>query len=145
MADILLLNGPNLNLLGQREPEVYGTATLDDHVATFVEVAKDAGLTVEHMQSNHEGDFVDAIQAARPNIAPIVINPGAFGHYAWAIHDALASFDGPIVELHISNPEAREQWRRTSVIAPVATGIIQGFGGYGYRLAAQAIAELLGR
>jgi 3-dehydroquinate dehydratase-2 len=145
MADILLLNGPNLNMLGQREPEVYGTATLDDHVATFVEVAKDAGLTVEHMQSNHEGDFVDAIQAARLEHRAIVINPGAFGHYAWAIHDALASFDGPIVELHISNPEAREQWRRTSVIAPVATGIIQGFGGYGYRLAAQAIAELLGR
>jgi len=145
MADVLLLNGPNLNLLGQREPEVYGTDTLDDHVGSFIEVAKDAGLTVDQMQSNHEGDFVDAIQAARTDHRAIVINPGAFGHYAWAIHDALASFDGPIIELHISNPESREPWRRTSVIAPVATGIIQGFGGYGYRLAAQAIAELLNR
>ena len=95
------------------------------------------------MQSNHEGDFVDAIQAARGVHRSIVINPGAFGHYAWAIHDALAAFDGPIIELHISNPESREPWRRTSVIAPVATGIIQGFGGLGYRLAAEAIAELL--
>jgi len=145
MADVLLLNGPNLNLLGQREPEVYGTDTLDDHVGAFIEVAKDAGLTVDQMQSNHEGDFVDAIQAARSEHRAIVINPGAFGHYAWAIHDALASFDGPIIELHISNPESREPWRRTSVIAPVATGIIQGFGGYGYRLAAQAITELLNR
>ena len=145
MSDVLLLSGPNLNMLGLREPEIYGNATLDDHVAAFTEVAKDAGLTVEHMQSNHEGDFVDAIQAARGVHRGIVINSGAFSHYAWAIHDALAAFDGPIIELHISNPEAREAWRRTSVIAPVATGIIQGFGGYGYRLAAQAIAELLGR
>lgn len=145
MSDVLLLSGPNLNLLGLREPEVYGTATLDDHVSTFVEVAKDAGLTVEHMQSNHEGDFVDAIQSARGEHRSIVINPGAFGHYAWAIHDALAAFDGPIIELHISNPESREPWRRTSVVAPVANGVIQGFGGYGYRLAAEAIAELLTR
>jgi 3-dehydroquinate dehydratase-2 len=145
VSDVLLLSGPNLNLLGQREPDVYGTATLDDHVATFIETAKDAGLTVEHLQSNHEGDIVDAIHAARDSHRSIVINPGAFGHYAWSIHDALASFDGPVIELHISNPNAREEWRRTSVIGPVATGVIQGFGGFGYRLAAEAIAELLSR
>ncbi len=145
MSDVLLLSGPNLNMLGLREPEIYGTATLDDHVNAFTAVAKDAGLTVEHMQSNHEGDFVDAIQAARSVHRGIVINSGAFSHYAWAIHDALAAFDGPIIELHISNPEGREPWRRTSVISPVATGVIQGFGGFGYRLAAEAIAELLSR
>jgi 3-dehydroquinate dehydratase-2 len=145
VSDVLLLSGPNLNMLGLREPEIYGTATLDDHVASFTEVAKEAGLTVDHMQSNHEGDFVDAIQAARGVHRGIVINSGAFSHYAWAIHDALAAFDGPIIELHISNPEGREPWRRTSVISPVATGVIQGFGGFGYRLAAEAIAELLGR
>jgi 3-dehydroquinate dehydratase-2 len=145
VSDVLLLSGPNLNMLGLREPEIYGTATLDDHVASFTEVAKGAGLTVEHMQSNHEGDFVDAIQGARGVHRGIVINSGAFSHYAWAIHDALAAFDGPIIELHISNPEGREPWRRTSVISPVATGVIQGFGGFGYRLAAEAIAELLSR
>src|SRR4051794_30350909 len=132
-------------MLGVREPEVYGTATPDDHIATFTETAKEEGLTVDHMQSNHEGDFVDAIQAARGTHRAIVINAGAFSHYAWAIHDALAAFDGPIIELHISNPEARERWRRTSVVSPVATGVIQGFGGYGYRLSAQAVAELLRR
>lgn len=145
MSDVLLLSGPNLNLLGQREPEVYGTATLDDHVATFVAVAGESGLSVEHLQSNHEGDLVDAIQAARGVHRAIVINPGAFGHYAWAIHDALAAFDGPVIELHISNPESREAWRRTSVIAPVASGVIQGFGGFGYRLAAEAVTHLLHR
>ncbi len=145
MADVLLLSGPNLNLLGIREPEVYGTATLDDHVATFTKVAGEQGLSVEHVQSNHEGDLVDAIQAARGTHRAIVVNPGAFGHYAWAIHDALAAFDGPVVELHLSNPESREAWRRTSVVAPVATGVVQGFGGFGYHLAALAVVDLLAR
>jgi len=144
-ADVLLLSGPNLNLLGQREPEIYGDATLEDHVAAFVAAAGEAGLTVEHLQSNHEGELVVAIQRARGVHRAIVVNPGAFGHYAWAVHDALAAFDGPVVELHLSNPEAREPWRRTSVIAPVADGVIEGFGGFGYRLAAEAIAHLLAR
>lgn len=140
---VLLLSGPNLNLLGSREPEVYGTATVDDHVATATATAEAHGLTVEHLQSNHEGELIDAIHGARDRAAAIVINPGAFTHSSWAIHDALAAFAGPVVELHLSNPDAREPWRRTSVVAPVATGSITGFGGDGYRLALEAVAALL--
>ena len=142
MTTVLLLSGPNLNLLGQREPEVYGTATLDDHVAAFTK-ALDGIADVEHVQSNHEGVLVDAIHGARGRCVAIVINPGAFTHYAWAIHDALATFDGPIVEVHLSNPNAREPWRHTSVVAPVATGSIVGFGQQGYVLAAEALRQLL--
>lgn len=140
---VLLLSGPNLNLLGQREPEVYGDATLDDHVARASATAERLGLLIEHRQSNHEGDLVDAIHAARGRAAAIIVNPGAFTHYAWSLHDALATFDGPIVELHISNPHAREEWRRRSVVSPVATGIISGLGGLGYELAVEAVAHLL--
>lgn len=140
---VLLLSGPNLNLLGQREPEVYGTATLDDHVAAARSVAEAHDLTLEHVQSNHEGDLIDAIHAARQRCAAIIINAGALTHYAWGIHDALASFDGPIIELHISNPYRREPWRSTSVVAPVATGAICGLGGHGYQLAVAAVARLL--
>lgn len=140
---VLLLSGPNLNLLGQREPDVYGTATLDDHVASARSVAEAHDLTLEHVQSNHEGDLIDAIHGARDRCAAIIINAGAFTHYAWGIHDALASFDGPIIELHISNPYRREPWRSTSVVAPVATGAICGLGGHGYQLAVAAVARLL--
>lgn len=139
---VLLLSGPNLDLLGDREPEVYGSATLEDHVATFTKALGD-DVDVEHRQSNHEGVLVEAIHAARGRAAAIVINPGAFTHYAWAIHDALAAFDGPVVELHLSNPQTREAWRHTSVVSPVATGVVSGFGGDGYRLAALAVRELL--
>lgn len=145
MTRVLLLSGPNLNLLGSREPEVYGTATLDDHVALATRTAATHDLEVEHVQSNHEGELVDAIHRARGNAAAIVVNPGAFTHSSWAIHDALAAFDGVIIELHLSNPDAREPWRRTSVIAPVATGSICGFGGDGYRLAIEAVAARLAR
>lgn len=140
---VLLLSGPNLQMLGTREPEVYGMATLDDHVATARAVADTHGLELEHLQSNHEGVLVDAVAAARGRCVAIVINPGAFTHYSWAIHDALAAFEGPVIELHLSNPNAREPWRHTSVIAPVATGTIVGFGGHGYRLAIGAVAEIL--
>lgn len=140
---VLLLSGPNLNLLGQREPEIYGTATLDDHVAVATSTAEALGLAIVHRQSNHEGDLVDAIHAARGRAAAIIINAGAFTHYAWSIHDALAAFDGPVVELHLSNPAAREGWRHLSVVSPVATGVITGFGGLGYRLAVEAVAQLL--
>ena len=140
---VLLLHGPNLNLLGSREPEVYGTATLADHVASATAAADDHGLGVEAFQTNHEGEMVVAIHGARGRCAAIVINPGAFTHYAWSLHDALAAFDGPIVEVHLSNPNAREPWRHTSVVAPVAKGSIVGFGGLGYRLAMTAIAEAL--
>ena len=141
---LLLLSGPNLNLLGSREPEVYGTATLDEHVAIARRTAADHGFELEHRQSNHEGDLIDAIHAARGRCPAIVINPGAFTHYAWGLHDALAAFDGPVVELHLSNPETREPWWHTSVVSPVATGTISGFGGHGYRLAVCAVALLLG-
>ena len=141
---VLLLHGPNLNLLGSREPHIYGTATLADHVSTAERVAGERGLTIEAVQSNHEGALIDAIHDARGRCAAIIINAGALSHYSWSIHDALAAFEGPIVELHLSNPYAREPWRHTSVIAPVAKGSIVGFGGAGYRLAVEAVADLLG-
>ncbi|HEX6237962.1 MAG TPA: type II 3-dehydroquinate dehydratase [Acidimicrobiales bacterium] len=140
---VLLLNGPNLNLLGEREPDRYGRRTLEQHVAAARDRAEAAGLAVEHLQSNHEGDLIDAIQGARGRCVAIIINPGAFTHYAWGIHDALASFHGPVVEVHISNTAAREAWRNTSVVSPVATGTIAGLGGHGYLLAIDAVRALL--
>ena len=140
---VLLLHGPNLNLLGVREPDIYGTATLDDHVGTATDAAAARGFDIVSLQSNHEGELIDAIHAARGRHVGIIVNPGAFTHSSWAIHDALAAFDGPVIELHLSNPDAREPWRRTSVVAPVATGSISGFGGDGYRLAVEAMAGLL--
>ena len=145
VATILLLHGPNLNLLGQREPAVYGTATLDDYVATARTAAEAAGHDLSHLQTNHEGELVDAIHRARTEADAIVINPGAFTHYAWSIHDALAAFEGPIVEVHISNPNAREAWRHTSVVSPVATGTIVGLGIVGYELAVTDLARRLAR
>ncbi len=144
MAIISLLHGPNLNLLGQREPHIYGSATLDDYVAATTAAAAPHGHEIEAFQSNHEGALVDAIHAARGRAAAIIINPGAFTHYAWSIHDALSAFAGPILEVHISNPNAREPWRHTSVVAPVATGSIMGLGIHGYALAVEAIARRLG-
>ena len=140
---VLLLSGPNLNLLGQREPQIYGSETLDDHVATCRTEAERHGLTLEHLQSNHEGVLIEAVHGARSRAAAIIINAGAFSHYSWAIHDALVTFDGPIVELHLSNPYAarRGGTRRSSL--PSSTGSIVGFKGSGYRLAAQAVASLL--
>jgi 3-dehydroquinate dehydratase-2 len=140
---VVLLSGPNLNLLGEREPHIYGTATLEDHVATARKAAAQCGLEIEHHHSNSEAGLVELVHASRGRAAAIIVNPGAVGHYGWSLHDALASFEGPVVELHISNPEAREPWRRTSVVAPVSTGCISGFGGDGYRLAVEAVAGLL--
>lgn len=142
---MLALHGPNLNLLGSREPEIYGHATLDVHVAALREALDEHGLDLEALQSNHEGELVEAIHAARGRCAGIVFNPGAFTHYAWSLHDALAAYEGVVIELHLSNPNAREPWRHTSVIAPVADGSIVGFGADGYPLAAAAIARLLAR
>ncbi len=140
---VLLLSGPNLNLLGDREPEIYGTATLDDHVAAARSRAAGHGLELEHLQSNAEGPLVDAVHAARGRAAAIVVNAGALTHYGWSLHDALAAYEGPVIELHLSNPDRREPWRHTSVISPVATGLISGFGGHGYVLAVDAVAHLL--
>ena len=143
MTTVLLLSGPNLNLLGIREPEIYGTATLDDHVARATAVAADRGLELEHLQSNHEGELVEAVHGARGRVAAIIVNAAALTHYAWSLHDALATFEGPVVELHLSNTAAREAWRHDSVVSPVASGIIMGFGGHGYELAVHAVALLL--
>lgn len=140
---ILLLSGPNLNLLGEREPQVYGHATLDDLVKAATDEARALGMDVRHLQSNHEGELVDEIHSARGEVAGIVINAGAFTHYSWAIHDALAAFVGPVIELHISNPGAREDFRHDSVVTPVATAVIAGLGAAGYPLAVRAMAGLL--
>lgn len=140
---VLLLSGPNLNLLGERDPDTYGTATLDDLVAAASARAATHGLAVEAHQSNHEGDLVDLVHGARGRCAAIIVNPGALTHYGWSLHDALATFTGPVVELHLSNPAAREPWRHTSVVAPVASGTVSGFGPLGYTLAADAVAQLL--
>lgn len=141
---VLLLNGVNLNLLGEREPLIYGSDTLEEHVKATRVAAEEAGFELEHLQSNHEGELVEAIHAARGRCAAIVINGAAFTHYAWGIHDALAAFEGPVIEVHLSNPIAREAWRHESVISPVATGIISGLGGHGYLLAIEALGRLLG-
>jgi 3-dehydroquinate dehydratase-2 len=143
MPTILLLSGPNLNLFGQRDALVYGTDTLDEMVGDARDAAAFGGYELEHVQSNHEGELIDAIHGARGRCAAVVINPGAFGHYAYGIADALQTFEGVKVELHVSNPNAREAWRHVSVIAPVVTGTIAGFGRAGYRLAIDAALTAL--
>jgi len=142
LSSILLIHGPNLNLLGTREPEVYGHATLADHVATVIAAASAHGISVEHVQTNTEGEMVNAIHAAKGTADAILINAGAFTHYSWAVHDALKSYPGNIVEVHLSNPGAREQFRHISVLSPVVNGTISGFGGLGYALAVEALVEL---
>jgi len=144
MATILLISGPNLNLLGTREPEIYGSDTLDDCVGDARSTAEAAGHALEHVQHNHEGAIIDAIQAARGRCAAIVINPGAYTHSSYAIADALAAYDGVKVELHLSNPASREEWRRRSVVAPYVTGTVAGFGRAGYRLAVDAAIDRMG-
>lgn len=144
MATIMLISGPNLDLLGEREPEIYGQTTLDDLVAVASSTARAHGHEVEHIHSNHEGDLVEAIHSARGRCGAIVINPGAFTHYSYSIADALSAYDGVKVELHLSNPSAREQWRHTSVVAGVVTGTVAGFGAHGYRLAIEAAVAKLG-
>lgn len=140
---VLVLNGPNLNLLGEREPHVYGTATLANHMDAATSTAVELGLQLDSLQSNSSTEIVNAVHSARGVYDAIIINPGAFTHYAWSIHDAIAAFSGPVVEVHLSNPSTREVWRHESVIAPVASGTIAGFGGNSYVLAVQAVARLL--
>ena len=140
---MVLLSGPNLDLLGEREPEVYGYQHLADHVAEAVDEGRRLGLRVEHHQSNNEGALIEEIHRARKRAVAIVINPGALGHTSWALHDALKSFDGVIVELHLSNPAAREPFRHDSVLAGATQGMVCGFGGLGYRIAVNAVGRLL--
>jgi 3-dehydroquinate dehydratase-2 len=141
---VLFLSGPNLQLFGRRQPEVYGRETLEERVARAARQAARHGLAFEHAQSDSEAGLVAAVHAARGRVEAIVVNAGALTHYGWSLHDALAAFEGVIVELHVSNPDAREPWRRRSVLAPVADGTIAGFGGIGYELAVEAVARLLG-
>lgn len=140
---VLLLHGPNLNLLGRREPHIYGSETLADVDARAVALGAELGLDVEARQSNHEGVLVDAIHEAMTDFAGVVINPGAYTHTSVAIRDALAAIPGPIVEVHISNVHTREPFRHHSYVSPVATAVIAGAGTLGYDLALRVIASRL--
>lgn len=141
---IFILNGPNLNLLGQRQPEVYGKATLEDVAEGCASVAEELGLTIRFHQSNHEGQIIDWIHQARSDGAGIIINPAAYTHTSIAIFDALSAFDGPVLEVHISNIHQRETFRHHSFVSPRADGVIAGFGTEGYLLALRRMATLLG-
>lgn len=143
MALITVLNGPNLNLLGKREPDIYGTATLADVDALCRDKAASLGHEVRCFQSNAEHELIDAIHAAREEAAAIVINPGAYTHTSIALRDALSAFAGPIAEIHISNIHAREEFRHHSYISAVANSVICGAGVAGYGLAIEAVANLL--
>lgn len=140
---LLLLHGPNLNMLGTREPQIYGTATLADHVARASQVAERLGYQINSKQSNDLGELISFVHAAPATYQGIVLNAGAFTHYAWSLHDALKSVAIPVVEVHLSNPAAREPFRHVSVVAPVSIGSIAGFGGESYVLAVEALVRHL--
>jgi 3-dehydroquinate dehydratase II len=141
---VVVLNGPNLNLLGKREPEIYGRETLADVEADCHRLGKELGLSIEFHQSNREYELIDWIHGARERAAGIVINPAAFTHTSIAILDALNAFEGPIMEVHISNVHKREPFRHHSYVSGVASGVIVGCGTQGYTLALQRIAKLIG-
>ena len=142
---VYILNGPNLNLLGQRQPEIYGGETLADVVQACSDLAGRLGLTVKPLQSNHEGQLVDWIQEARLNGSAIILNPGAYSHTSVAILDALNTFDGPVIEVHISNIHKREAFRHHSFVSSRADGVIAGCGTQGYLLALRRVANLLAK
>ncbi len=142
-ARILILNGPNLNLLGQRQPEIYGAETLDDVIASCRRLGDELDLEIEAAQSNHEGELVERIHAARGTVAGIIINPAAYSHTSIAILDALNAFDGKVIEVHISNIHKRESFRHHSYVSARADGIIAGCGTEGYRLALRRLASIL--
>ena len=140
---IFVLNGPNLNLLGVREPHIYGTTTLDQVRSLCEARAATHDLLADFRQSNHEGVLVDWCQAARTDACAVVINPGAYSHTSIALLDALKAVEQPVIELHLSNPAAREDYRRHSYVSLAATGVIAGFGAAGYQLAIDAAARLI--
>lgn len=143
MKPIYILNGPNLNLLGKRQPEIYGHETLDDVAARCAELAGELGVSTVFHQSNHEGEIVETIHAARDMAAGIVINPAAYTHTSVAILDALNAFDGPVIEVHISNVHKRESFRHHSYVSLRADGVIAGCGTEGYLLALRRVVSLL--
>lgn len=140
MADcIYILNGPNLNLLGMREPEIYGADTLDDIAARLDDQAREAGAEIDFRQSNHEGHLIDWLhEASAQGAKAVILNAGAFTHTSVALYDAIKAISVPVIEVHISNPHAREEFRHHSFVSPVASGIIVGFGTHGYALALDA-------
>ncbi|MBP1155064.1 MULTISPECIES: type II 3-dehydroquinate dehydratase [unclassified Paenibacillus] len=145
MKQILLLNGPNLNMLGIREPGVYGSLSLQSITDRVSRLAAELGVGLEAFQSNHEGELIDRIQAAYGTKDGILFNPGAFTHYSYAIRDAVSAVGIPVVEVHISNIHKRESFRHVSVIAPVAIGQIAGFGADGYELGLRALVQYIER
>ncbi len=138
---IYILNGPNLNLLGTREPEIYGTSTLSDIETGLLRLSANNALVFR--QTNHEGVLIDWVQESAEKGAVLILNPGAFTHTSIALHDALKACAIPIIELHLSNPEAREAFRHVNFVAPIAQGRIAGFGAYGYELALKAAQRLI--
>jgi 3-dehydroquinate dehydratase-2 len=143
LPTVYVLNGPNLNLLGTREPEIYGTDTLDDIAGRLEDRARGLGLAVEMRQSNHEGHLIDWLHEAQAEGAKaVILNPGGFTHTSVALHDAVKAIATPVIEVHLSNLHARESFRRRSFVAPVAKGTIAGFGASGYLLALDAAARL---
>ena len=141
MKRVVVVNGPNLNLLGKREPHVYGTRTLDDLKQVVLDQAGKLGLEVRFFQSNHEGEIIDFLQREAPGSAGIVLNPAALSHYSLALYDCLVALALPVVEVHISNIHAREEWRSKSVTARAARGVITGLGFAGYELALEFLAH----
>ncbi len=144
MADcIYILNGPNLNLLGMREPEIYGSDTLDDIAARLDDQAREAGAEIDFRQSNHEGHLIDWLhEASAEGAKAVILNAGAYTHTSVALYDAIKTITVPVIEVHISNPHAREEFRHHSFISPVASGVIVGFGTHGYSLALDAALAL---
>jgi 3-dehydroquinate dehydratase-2 len=140
MRRVKILNGPNLNLLGVREPEIYGTTTLEQIKASCESHARTAGVSIAFFQSNHEGELVDLIQAARSDADAIIFNPAGYSFTSVAILDALKAFDGPIFEVHLSNIHRRDKYHRHSIISTAATGVICGLGPQGYLAAISAVA-----
>ena len=143
MKKILVLNGPNLNLVGIREPGVYGQQSIDVINAGLTEYAKSLGIEIDIRQSNHEGQLIDWLHDSRENFDGVVLNAGAYTHYSYAIRDAISAIEKPVVEVHLSNVQARDEFRHKSVIAPVCVGTIAGFGKNSYSLALKALVDML--